>query len=464
MAHARLPDEALGTVLSDALNTLARCDKDFTAAVGKRARDAFDALDTLRPADRDLVRALVTAADAAARATDGEPTLDAAGLLDNAADAICKAATDAPVCQRANAIARCSRGRAGSAQGIADAYRAASKALDEVDGATGCEVRSHALLNTSIALTKLTADAQTAHLAGGCVTTASGLSCATLPELTKRSKALVSDAQDRLYRECYCPALLGDRGTSLASRTVVHSLRCDVEPEEVTLAPPVEGALRDEEAIAYAGRRISLVPAYSPAQCPACTRLARQLDEQLEGLSRPGAESFRAAQVLLSEVHARAQALMAGEFASRCAARPDDWGKLVKATELAVDSRRPAAESARKLADLRTALDTLPCVRGDVAPAALIAPTSVIVYPTQVPPPPPPAPPPPVVVRPTSPPLVPAQTTRVLTTTPVRPPPAPPPAPAPPPPPPVPAPVPVVNPEAFPEIPSELPPIPSDPP
>lgn len=385
VAHARLPEEALGDALAQPLAALARCDREFTPELAARAQDQLSRAESLRPADRELLRSVLADVAFTANALTPEATLAAEQRLARSTERLCGATpADGIVCARARSLSACASARAAPARVARAAFGTAATAISRAENATSgsCESRGQALVALARDLGTLAAASHEAGLGGTCVATSLGLACESFPELSRRSRAVIGETQELLYRQCWCGTLRDDRAPLAAARLVREALRCESAPEEFTLSPAAEAPLREDDLVAFANHRAELVPALTAQQCPACVRLARRIDEELSrsvalGRSQAAvAGLLRRALTPVVELRDRALVLMTGDAAVRCSERPDEWAVIAEALDYTVEPRDlfrdggqldPARLEAklRRAELLRSSLDGLPCARAE---------------------------------------------------------------------------------------------------
>jgi hypothetical protein len=284
------------------------------------------------------------------------------------------------VCARARSIASCANGRASQAQGARDAYRLALASVESVEHAGSCDARAQSLVQLTHDLAGLASAAKDAAIEGNCTAGASGLTCDSFPLLSKRTKAAITDAQDALYHQCYCPPLAQDRAPLTGARLVREALSCTAAPEEFALAPAPDAPLKDADVSEWQAHRMQTVPTYTAQQCPSCVRLARRMDDELSRAVTLGHSQAQVMNLLkralapVTELHDRAFLLMTGDFGVRCSARPDEWAIIAQAQDFSVEPRDmfkdggqldPARLEAKlkQAALLRASLDGLSCTR-----------------------------------------------------------------------------------------------------
>lgn len=403
LAHARLPDEALGDEFSTALAALARCDREFGPELATRVEERLARAELLRPEDRELLRTFSEDATFATRAASPEARLEASTRLAASSAQVCAGTSSESVaCARAKAVASCAAGRAMTWASVAPAWSDARRAVQSVESATqpdaACAARAASIVELSGALTALAGATRALRPEASCAKTEHGLSCDAFPELSRRSKAALADAQDLLYRQCYCGALVKAESKTRAGRLVRAGLRCDVAPESFVFLAPVESPLTEEDVAQEAAERAGSVPALTAAQCPSCPRLARRLDDELArgialGRSQAAvAKLLRGALAPVGDLHDRAFALASGDTGVRCARRPDEWAVIVRALSWDVAPRDlfrdgggvDPAKLESRLAEaslLRSSLDGLPCAR-DVEPEPVEEPAPLFGLPS----------------------------------------------------------------------------------
>lgn len=389
VAHARLPEEALGEELSTALSQLARCDGDFTPDLARRASDLLARNATLRAVDRAPLASLLRATGAATRAQTPEALLDADRRLREVTDRVCSdTPADGIVCARARRIATCAASRVAAHEPVREPYVAASRATRELERATSCETRGRSIVSAQREIASLAEAVNAASIDGKCQVSGVGLSCEAFPDLSRRTKAAIADAQERLYRDCYCEPLRSVRPNNRASELVRASLRCDAEPDSIALAAIPERPVREEDLSAWRSDRDGLVPPLTSAQCPSCARLSRHLDAELSRAIELGRHQAAVIATLretlepVTVLHDRATVLMTGEASTRCVQRPDEWRVIVQALEFEIVPRDLFREGGglvpsrlkEKLAQARlllSSLDGLSCAREEpAAPSA----------------------------------------------------------------------------------------------
>lgn len=385
VAHARLPEEALGSALADALAALARCDHEFAPELASRASDALSRAATLRVADREAIAMLLDDAAFAVRASGAESRLEAERRLARSSAELCRRTpADGIACSRAKAMAACASTRASAAAPLRAAWTAALASTDAAErlasAAGTCDERGPAAVALGRDLGTLAAAARTLPSAGACQATETGLACEAFPELSRRSRAAVSGLQEAIYRGCHCPALQQDADSAPVSRLVRAALACAGTPEELSLQVPADLAVSDSDVAAWRAHFQKAFPAYTAAQCPACGRLARRVDDELARAVALGRQRAAVAGLLqralapVNDLHDRAFMLLSGEAAVRCAGLPAQWSVIARALDFTVAPRDvfgpggdldPARLDARlREADaLALALGDLPCAR-----------------------------------------------------------------------------------------------------
>lgn len=346
VAHARLPQEALGDDLAAALGTLARCDNDFTPEIATRAATALQSAAILRPADREVLRQFIGDTAAATKASTPEQFLEAQGALSGSSRRVCDVTpVSGLVCSWAAAIASCARVRATRALPAEAAFEKARATVDSLGKAATCEARGQAVVALGRDLSALVAAVKDASLEGGCGAGGAGLTCEPFAELSKRSKVAISEAQDALYRECHCAPLMQDKSALPVARLVREAMSCDSSPEEFHLAPAPEEPVDDGMVSAWQTHRQQLLPVYTASQCPACVRLARKVDDELARAVALGHLQARVANVLklalapVAELHDRAARLMGGDDGVRCSQKLDEWAVIAQAHQFGVEPR-----------------------------------------------------------------------------------------------------------------------------
>jgi hypothetical protein len=381
VAHARLPEEALGETLALRLATLSRCDKEFTPAVAGQALDALEAA-PLRASDREPVRRLLEDAVFATKAATAEDRLEAASRLAGSTARVCEATPkEAIACGLAKGVLTCASSRLGTAAALREPYRRMRAALAELEAAGTCDDRAKAIVKVDVEGGLLAAAVKEARLDGRCARAPAGLACEPFAETSRRSRLAVGEAQEVLFRECYCPAVLTALGQEDAAlKRVAAALRCEALPEEFALRHDPGEPWREADATRWQERRAQGVPAWTAQQCPACTRLSRRIDDEFSRAVMVSQAEAQMAVLLrealgpVSELHDVAFALMSGEEAVRCSARPAEWAAVVQAMEFSVEPRDlfgpggrvDAARLGAKLAQaklLKTTLDGLSCAR-----------------------------------------------------------------------------------------------------
>lgn len=388
LAHARLPEEALGDELAGRLASLARCDHDFGPELAAKAEDALAGA-SLRATDREVVAALVKDTATAAKARTPEERLEAERRLARSTKAVCaQTPADGVACARARSLTACATSRASDALATREAYGQARSSLEAVEGATTCDTRAQGLVALSHDFAALSGTVREAHLEGSCAATATGLSCEAFPEMSRHSKAVVAEAQDALYHQCYCAALGQDRAALTGARVVREALRCEQSPEEFTLQLAADAPLKEVDVAEWQSHRQTVVPALTAVQCPACVRLGRRIDDELARAVVMGRNQAAVALLLrdalapVTELHDRAFMLMSGDAAVRCSARPDEWSIIAQALQFSVEPRDIFREGGQldpprleaKLARarlLKSSLDGLSCLRETAVPMDL---------------------------------------------------------------------------------------------
>lgn len=385
VAHARLPEEALGETLASKLAALSRCDKDFTPATAAQALDALGHT-TLRANDREAMRALLEEVAAATKAQKPEDRLEVEWRVSEAAKRVCtQTPAEGIACARARGIQACAGAKLAAAAATRDAFRQARETLARLESATGCDARGSLLVALDRDVGALAVAAREAHLEGACSKAATGLVCDAFPDMSRRSRLAVADSQDAIYRECFCPALAKDSGMDAASRSVREALKCTSTPEEFALVHHAEQPIDEREAREWSSKKSTELTRWTPQQCPACHRLARRIDDELTRAVLTSRDQAALAVLLrdalapVMELRDRAFLLMSGDVGVRCASRPDEWSVLVQAVGFAVEPRDLFREGARldpslldaKLAKarlLRSSIDGLACVQAPPEP------------------------------------------------------------------------------------------------
>lgn len=381
LAHARMPEEALGETLAARLATLSRCDKEFTPAVATQAFDALEAA-PLRAADREPMRRFLEDAVFATKAATPEDRLEAEFRLTASVGKVCEATPkEAIACGLAKGVMTCATSRLGSSAPLREPYRRLRATFSELEGASTCDDRAKAIVKLDVEAAALASVVKEARIDGRCTRTPSGLACEPFPESSRRARLDVNETQETLYRECYCPAVVSALGEDDAvMKRLAGALKCEAIPEEFSIRHNPDEPWRDADVTRWQARRAQGVPAWTAQQCPSCTRLSRRIDDELARavmMSQAEAQMavlLREALGPVAELHDVAFALMSGEEAVRCSAKPSEWAVVVQAMEFSVEPRDlfavggrvDAAKLNAKLAQarlLRTTLDGLSCAR-----------------------------------------------------------------------------------------------------